>query len=170
MSAITLGWIYGEMFDIVEFAEIPIGNESYRSIMMENNIVIDSNSEMIADYGNANWPDQLTEFDGKSITYDNVGNPLEYLEKYSFTWSKGRQLSKITDKKTQQEISLKYNESGLRIYKDTDKLNTEYTWDEGKLLREQVVYKATGKKYDIWYFFDNMGEVVGFEYSYIGEK
>lgn len=134
-----------------------------------NNIVIDSNSEMIADYGNANWPDQLTEFDGKSITYDNVGNPLEYLEKYSFTWSKGRQLSKITDKKTQQEISLKYNESGLRIYKDTDKLNTEYTWDEGKLLREQVVYKATGKKYDIWYFFDNMGEVVGFEYSYIGD-
>ena len=134
-----------------------------------NNIVIDSNSEMIADYGNANWPDQLTEFDGKSVTYDNVGNPLEYLEKYSFTWSKGRQLSKITDKKTQQEINLKYNESGLRIYKDTDKLNTEYTWDEGKLLREQVVYKATGKKYDIWYFFDNMGEVVGFEYSYIGD-
>ena len=44
MSAITLGWIYGEMFDIVEFAEIPIGNESYRSIMMENNIVIEVRS------------------------------------------------------------------------------------------------------------------------------
>ena len=35
MSAITLGWIYGEMFDIVEFAEIPVGNKTYRSIMME---------------------------------------------------------------------------------------------------------------------------------------
>ena len=33
-----------EMFDIVEFAEIPIGNESYRSIMMENNIVIEVRS------------------------------------------------------------------------------------------------------------------------------
>ena len=44
MSAITLGWIYGEMFDIVEFAEIPIGNESYRGIMMENNIVIEVRS------------------------------------------------------------------------------------------------------------------------------
>ena len=44
MSAITLGWIYGEMFDIVGFAEIPIGNESYRSIMMENNIVIEVRS------------------------------------------------------------------------------------------------------------------------------
>lgn len=46
MSAITLGWIYGEMFDIVEFAEIPIGNESYRSIMMENNIVIEVRSAL----------------------------------------------------------------------------------------------------------------------------
>ena len=27
-------------------------------------------------YGNADWPDLLTAFNGKSITYDAIGNPL----------------------------------------------------------------------------------------------
>ncbi|MFQ9053570.1 MAG: hypothetical protein ACLR5H_10870 [Oscillospiraceae bacterium] len=26
-------------------------------------------------YGNADWPDLLTAFNGKSITYDAIGNP-----------------------------------------------------------------------------------------------
>lgn len=41
MSAITLGRINSKVFYVIEFAEIPIGNESYRSIMVENNIVIE---------------------------------------------------------------------------------------------------------------------------------
>ena len=34
MSAITLGRINSKVFYVIEFAEIPIGNESYRSIMV----------------------------------------------------------------------------------------------------------------------------------------
>ena len=41
MSTITLGRINSKVFYVIEFAEIPIGNESYRSIMVENNIVIE---------------------------------------------------------------------------------------------------------------------------------
>ena len=44
MSTITLGRINSKVFYVIEFAEIPIGNESYRSIMVENNIVIEVRS------------------------------------------------------------------------------------------------------------------------------
>ena len=41
MSTIALGRINSKVFYVIEFTEIPIGNESYRSIMVENNIVIE---------------------------------------------------------------------------------------------------------------------------------
>ena len=28
-------------------------------------------------YGDANWKDKLTAFNGKNITYDAIGNPLK---------------------------------------------------------------------------------------------
>ena len=42
---------------------------------------------------------------------------------------------------------------------------TEYEWDETRLIRETVTYNATGKKYDIWYLYDSVNNVIGFEYS-----
>ena len=42
-------------------------------------------------YGNANWRDLLTDYNGQSITYDAIGNPLSYRNDMSFTWE-GRQL------------------------------------------------------------------------------
>lgn len=45
---------------------------------------------------------------------------------------------------------------GLRINKTTESIETEYFWDENKLIRECVTYKKTGKKYDIWYFLMKM--------------
>ena len=38
------------------------------------------------------------------------------------------------------------------------------------LFGEQVNYKATDIKYDIWYFYDGMNDVIGYEYSYINEN
>ena len=37
-------------------------------------------------YGNTNWKDQLTAYNGTGITYDAVGNPLSYYNGFSFTW------------------------------------------------------------------------------------
>ena len=42
-------------------------------------------------YGDANWKDKLTAFNGKSITYDAIGNPLKD-NTWTYTWGKGRQL------------------------------------------------------------------------------
>ena len=48
-----------------------------------------------------------------------------------------------------KRVTYKYNENGLRTYKDTEKTTTTYEWDDTKLIRETVTYKKTGKKYDI---------------------
>ena len=43
-------------------------------------------------YGDANWKDKLTAYDGKAITHDAIGNPLTY-DGFTFSWQHGRQLS-----------------------------------------------------------------------------
>ena len=40
-------------------------------------------------YGDSNWKDKLTSFDGKTITYDEIGNPLTY-DGWTFTWKARR--------------------------------------------------------------------------------
>lgn len=58
--------------------------------------------------------------------------------------TRGRQLSKMT-LKDNSEITYRYNQDGLRTYKETNTTSTDYEWDETKLIRETVTYKATGK-------------------------
>ncbi len=41
------------------------------------------------------WKDKLTSYDGDDITYDAIGNPLNYRDGMSFTWQ-GRQMSSAT--------------------------------------------------------------------------
>ena len=41
-------------------------------------------------YGDGNWKDKLTAYDGKGITYNAIGNPLSY-DGWSYTWE-GRRL------------------------------------------------------------------------------
>ena len=119
-------------------------------------------------YGNGDWPDQLTKYCGKEITYDSSGNPKEYYNGMSFNWYRGRQLQEAT-LANGKRVTYKYNEDGLRTYKDTEKTTTTYEWDETKLIRETVTYKKTGKKYDIWYMYDSGNNVIGFEYSQLSE-
>ncbi|MFR7761913.1 MAG: RHS repeat-associated core domain-containing protein [Eubacterium sp.] len=134
----------------------------------ENGTIVKINKTKYATYDNNQWADQMTSFNGNTISYDGVGNPLTYINGEKFTWSKGRQLSEI-DLEDNSKIEFSYNESGLRSYKNTQDVSTEYVWDDGKLIREQVTYKSTHKKYDVWYFYDSQDNVVGFEYSFIGD-
>ena len=45
-------------------------------------------------YGDSGWKDLLTKWDGQSITYDTMGNPLTYRDGLQFQWD-GRQLEAI---------------------------------------------------------------------------
>ena len=46
-------------------------------------------------YNDANWKDKLTSYDGKTITYDAIGNPLNDGVR-TYTWGAGRQLRHIS--------------------------------------------------------------------------
>ena len=46
-------------------------------------------------YGNSNWKDQLTEYNGATIQYDNIGNPTDD-GTWTYTWENGRQLKEMS--------------------------------------------------------------------------
>ena len=76
-------------------------------------------------YGNTNWRDQLTKFDGVTITYDAIGNPTND-GTWQYTWQQGRQLAQMS--KTGETVTFLYNADGLRVQKtSTTKGTTKYT-------------------------------------------
>ena len=62
-------------------------------------------------YGDANWKDKLTSYNGVAITYDAIGNPLTD-GTWTYAWQAGRQLKSMT--KTGTTASFLYNADGLR--------------------------------------------------------
>ena len=62
-------------------------------------------------YGNNNWGDLLTAYDGQTISHDNIGNPLSD-GTWTYTWKHGRQLATMSDGTT--TWSYTYNADGLR--------------------------------------------------------
>ncbi len=64
----------------------------------------------------------LTEVDGKSLTYDTIGNPLHYengVYNYNFTRSKGRRLSSVEWPAGGQTTTYEYDHNGVRTKKIT---------------------------------------------------
>lgn len=48
-------------------------------------------------YGNSNWKDMLTGYNGQTIPYDAIGNPLND-GTWAYTWQVGRQLKQMSTK------------------------------------------------------------------------
>lgn len=167
-----LTWEYDyDVSRAYEYGYTTTGNveAKHTYVINDNGKLVEQDDELRKySYRNGDWPDQLTKYCGKEITYDSSGNPKEYYNGMSFNWYRGRQLQEAT-LANGNRVTYKYNEDGLRIYKDTEKTTTTYEWDETKLIRENVTYKKTGKKYDIWYMYDSGNNVIGFEYSQLSE-
>ena len=67
-------------------------------------------------YGDANWKDKLTAYNGVSITYDAIGNPLND-GTWTYEWQAGRQLKSMTNAATGVTMEFTYNYAGLRTKK-----------------------------------------------------
>ena len=78
-------------------------------------------------YSAAGWKDQLLSYNGQSIVYDVLGNPLTYLNN-NLAWSHGRQLNSFND------ITYKYNADGIRTSKTVNGVTTQYFLDGTKIL------------------------------------
>ena len=121
-------------------------------------------------YGNSQWRDLLTSYDGDAITYDAGGNPLTYRDGITFTWQNGRQLASYED--DAYRITYDYNDSGIRVKKTvTDKATGTVTVTENYLEGVNVIaQKITTTPIDgsasteiIWYIYDGTGAVVGMQ-------
>ena len=80
------------------------------------------------------WKDKLISYDGQSISYDKIGNPLTYRDNMSFTWQ-GRQMETADLDGT--SVSYKYNTDGLRTYKKVGSTVHEYEYSGDKLFYEK---------------------------------
>ena len=109
--------------------------------------------ETLYTYGDAEWGDLLTAYDGEEITYDGIGNPLSY-RGWTMSWQGGRQLSSMT--KGNDTISFVYNESGLRTSKTVNGVTHSYVWQGSKLAADIT------DAYALYFHYDSSGEVIGF--------
>ena len=72
----------------------------------------------------ATWKDQLTGYNGETITYDGVGNPLTDRNGMEFTWQSGRKLAGM--QKSGTSATYKYNSDGIRTEKVVNGVKTVY--------------------------------------------
>ena len=104
-------------------------------------------------YGDTNWKDKLTEFDGDSITYDRNGNPLTYRDDMTFEWENGRILKNITT--SDKAIQMSYDSNGIRTQKSVDGVKTNYYYDSSNNL-----FALTQGNDTLFFYYDNSGEVM----------
>ena len=104
-------------------------------------------------YGDAEWGDLLTAYDGEAISYDGIGNPLSY-RGWTMNWQGGRQLASMT--KGSDTLSFVYNESGLRTSKTVNGVSHSYVWQGSKLAADIT------DAYALYFHYDSSGEVIGF--------
>ena len=90
-------------------------------------------------YGDSNWKDKLTSYNGQTITYDAIGNPTND-GTWTYTWQAGRQLKQMSAEGT--SVAFKYDHTGMRVQKVVEQSwypeTTHYTY-HGKLLTHMTV-------------------------------
>ncbi len=124
-------------------------------------------------YTDADWKDLLTSFNGQSITYDEIGNPLTYRDGFTFTWQHGRRLSSISH--NGDSISYIYDPDGIRTSKVVNNSVTKFHIMNGTLLGQTkdsdtivFLYDEKANKYGFdyngtkyYYIFNVQGDVIG---------
>jgi len=124
----------------------------------EYNYINGSRGPLIDTYNygySTSWKDQLITYDGQSITYDEIGNPLTYRDNLSFTWANGRELSTINNNGISGSYT--YNDSGIRTSKTYDGVTTNYYLNGSSIVRQ-----VTGSKI-LDFFYDENGNLYGFK-------
>ena len=108
-------------------------------------------------YGDANWKDKLTTYNGTAITYDAIGNPLND-GSWTYEWAVGRQLKKMS--RDGQSLTFKYDHNGMRIQKVLEHSwypeTTNYTYHGSMLTHMEVAYTD----------FDEVGHVDKLHFFY----
>ena len=119
-------------------------------------------------YGNTNFKDMLTSYGNTSITYDAIGNPLNWPGGVTLTWQNGRELAAYA--KTGTSVSYTYGEDGLRTSKTVNGTVHNYYYTGGQLAAEtwtegntsyslRFIYDAGGAPYAVVYTHGGTSEL-----------
>ena len=106
------------------------------------------------------WQDLLTSYNGHTITYDAIGNPLSYYNGRSYTlrWEMGRQL--LSSQVNSRTVYYDYNKDGIRIKKNVSGRYTDrYILDGSKVIGMERTKSGSSVK-DVYHFiYDEMGNI-----------
>ena len=97
-------------------------------------------------YGDNTWGDLLTNYNGSTIEYDNIGNPTTYRNGISLTWQNGRQLQKY--QKGSDVITYTYGAGGMRLSKTVNGTTYTYLYNGDQLVQETIGDKILDFSYD----------------------
>jgi len=89
-------------------------------------------------YGNSNWGDLLTAYDGEDLYYDAIGN-LARDGEWDYTWEQGRQLTAMQH--GSHEWHFTYDASGLRTQRTNGTNTYKYTYHGSQLTH--MTYNGT---------------------------
>ena len=108
----------------------------------------------------------LTSYKGNTITYDAIGNPLNWGTDISdMHWNNGRRLTYL--QKRTNMISYAYDETGLRTEKSTNTNRTYFDRDaSGNLVHEFRDYSGyLGEDSHLYYYYDAKGSIGSISYT-----
>ena len=120
-------------------------------------------------YGDSNWKDKLTSYNGQTITYDAIGNPTND-GTWTYTWQAGRQLKQMSAEGT--SVSFKYDHNGMRVQKVVEQSwypeTTHYTY-HGKLLTHMTVdytdFDEVAHQDKLHFFYDEQNRPAKVEFN-----
>ena len=122
-------------------------------------------------YDDSNWGDKLTSYNGETITYDEIGNPLSYRDGMEMTWLNGRKLTTLQS--GNDSISYKYDSNGVRTSKTVNGVEYTYEYLNGKLMHEtrgekvfDYCYDANGQLYAVSYKANSSTNAVTYYYAH----
>ncbi len=123
------------------------------------------------EYNDSNWGDKLTSYNGETITYDEIGNPLSYRDGMTMSWLNGRKLTTLQS--GNDSISYKYDSNGVRTSKTVNGVEYTYEYLNGKLMHEtrgekvfDYCYDANGQLYAVSYKANSSTNAVTYYYAH----
>ena len=122
-------------------------------------------------YDDANWGDKLTSYNGETITYDEIGNPLSYRDGMTMSWLNGRNLTTLQS--GNDSISYKYDSNGVRTSKTVNGVEYTYEYLNGQLMHEtrgekvfDYCYDANGQLYAVSYKANSSTDAVTYYFAH----
>ena len=108
-------------------------------------------------YGDGEWKDLLTSYNGETLTYDEIGNPIDYRDGMNLTWKNGRQLFIVDD--IISDTCYTYYDYDADGYRSEKQVMSDpriyYTYIDGVLMGEK------SSEREMIYLYDEQGLISG---------